>query len=361
MTPRILFASCLAGLASACSAAVPSGGDHADEEVTASPSAALSVFVTPSAEGHAPVVRAFKGAKHSIVMTMFHLTDETVVAALVEAAGRKVSVRLVLDAGNADLPSSRPILAELENAGVEIRKSSTAFAITHEKAFVIDGTTAYITSMNLTNMASTTRDFGLVTKAPDVVGDVLALFAADWANALDGGSVTPTPKSPDIVISPTNSGAKLTGLVASAHEDITLTVENLGDADIEGALEEAAQSRHVRVRVIVPMCDINPKSPLVNYPSLAKLAAAGVATRVMPFPASSDRPYMHAKTIVVDGKRAYVGSVNFSSHSIEQARELGLLFDDASVIATMHSTFEADWSVSVAPPTNPGPSLCPAS
>jgi phosphatidylserine/phosphatidylglycerophosphate/cardiolipin synthase-like enzyme len=105
------------------------------------------------------------------------------------------------------------------------------------------------------------------------------------------------------------------------------------------------------------MCDIN-KNPLADYPSLTKFAAAKIDARVMPYPATPDKPYMHAKTIVADGKRAYVGSVNFSTHSIEKARELGLLFDDASVIATMKDAFETDWNAAVDVP-NPLPSFCP--
>src|SRR5205807_1175307 len=56
---------------------------------------------------------------------------------------------------------------------------------------------------------------------------------------------------------------------------------------------------------------------------------------------------LHAKTIVTDATRAYVGSVNFSKHPITQARELGLLFDDAAVIGTMTRAFEAHWQAAV--------------
>jgi phosphatidylserine/phosphatidylglycerophosphate/cardiolipin synthase-like enzyme len=55
---------------------------------------------------------------------------------------------------------------------------------------------------------------------------------------------------------------------------------------------------------------------------------------------------MHAKMMVADGTRAYVGSENFSSQSLDSNRELGLLMSDQNVLSTLEQTFQSDWSVS---------------
>ena len=57
----------------------------------------LVLLVTPSPEGHQPFIRAIDGAHRSIAMTMFHLTDEQVVDALVRAAQRGVDTRVIVD------------------------------------------------------------------------------------------------------------------------------------------------------------------------------------------------------------------------------------------------------------------------
>ena len=55
---------------------------------------------------------------------------------------------------------------------------------------------------------------------------------------------------------------------------------------------------------------------------------------------------MHAKIIVVDGQRAFVGSENISTASLDRNRELGVLIADANVIHTLQQTFRLDWGAS---------------
>jgi len=105
------------------------------------------------------------------------------------------------------------------------------------------------------------------------------------------------------------------------------------------------------------MCDKNP-NPLLNYPPLERLARAGVEVRVMITPESQSHPYMHSKMILVDGERAYLGSVNFSFNSTTRARELGIIFSRASIAKEIGRIFKADWAVSVDPP-DPPPWNCP--
>jgi len=62
--------------------------------------------------------------------------------------------------------------------------------------------------------------------------------------------------------------------------------------------------------------------------------------------------------ILVDGIRAYVGSVNFSLHSTTQARELGIIFDENQSVNEIHKIFEADWSNAVEIPKQL-PTNCP--
>jgi phosphatidylserine/phosphatidylglycerophosphate/cardiolipin synthase-like enzyme len=53
-------------------------------------------------------------------------------------------------------------------------------------------------------------------------------------------------------------------------------------------------------------------------------------------------PYIHAKAIVVDGARAYVGSENLSTQSLDRNREVGIL-ENGSIASTIQRVFEGDW------------------
>ena len=55
-------------------------------------------------------------------------------------------------------------------------------------------------------------------------------------------------------------------------------------------------------------------------------------------------PHTHVKSIVVDGKAAYVGSVNLSWNSIDKNREVGMIVTEPSNIASIMTTFEHDWT-----------------
>ncbi len=53
---------------------------------------------------------------------------------------------------------------------------------------------------------------------------------------------------------------------------------------------------------------------------------------------------MHAKTMIVDGKLAYLGSIDLQTDSIGDDRELGVLFRQPRLIARLHAQFLADWA-----------------
>jgi cardiolipin synthase len=345
-------------LFAACSAAAPPEASPTTPASTALRDPALELITTPSPDGHRAFLAAIEGATKSIEMTMFHLTDPAVVDALRGAAARGIQVRVILDGKGLETKKLARVAEELRAAGVDVRGSSAAFSITHEKGMVVDRATAFITAINLTKDAAMTRDFGVITRVHGIVADVSELFEADWDNAANGGNTTPTQHEASLVVSPVSSRAHLTELIRSAKHELVVTVENLGDSEIDDALAAAAR-KGVTVRLIVPMCDKNP-NPLYNFPFATKLASAGVSVQMMPNPESETHPYMHSKMILADGDTAYVGSVNFSTNSTTKARELGLIFVNAAATTTIHAAFEADWLQSVVPPAEP-PTDCPSS
>jgi len=59
-------------------------------------------------------------------------------------------------------------------------------------------------------------------------------------------------------------------------------------------------------------------------------------------------PYMHAKLILVQGQRAFVGSQNFSAVSLDANRKVGMIVADTEVIGRLASVAQSDWSASQA-------------
>jgi phosphatidylserine/phosphatidylglycerophosphate/cardiolipin synthase-like enzyme len=79
-------------------------------------------------------------------------------------------------------------------------------------------------------------------------------------------------------------------------------------------------------------------SPSADFAAEVKeLTASGVDIRL------SSSLYIHAKLIVADGERAFIGSQNLSATSLDQNRELGIIVDDPVNLARLTRTFAIDF------------------
>jgi phosphatidylserine/phosphatidylglycerophosphate/cardiolipin synthase-like enzyme len=91
--------------------------------------------------------------------------------------------------------------------------------------------------------------------------------------------------------------------------------------------------------VILPVAPADEPGANANVP---RLTQAGIQVRY------SQTLYMHAKMIVADGARAFVGSENFSDQSLDANRELGIIVADPTVLARLAATFSSDWGTAKA-------------
>lgn len=314
-------------------------------------------FVTPTENGHAEFLDAIKKAEKSIHIKMFSLTDQRISAALIEAAKKtNIDIKVILNGSNLKNALYKKQYDVLLNGKVPVVGSSAAFSITHEKSMIVDGKTAFVTTTNMTKKFKETRGYGVITSDVEIVAEMEAVFAADWENAKTGQATTPPLKVSQLVWSPQNSRQKITSLIDQAATQILIQVENLGDLTIQKALIRAVEKRGVDVRIILPMCNLNP-DPFHNYKYMDAMVLAGVKARLMPYPATPENPYIHAKMMLVDQKYAYLGSINFSMNSTQKAREVGLIFADVETTRILESEFQEDWARTVEP-IKPDPAVC---
>jgi len=289
----------------------------------------LSLLVEP-AGGIAPIYHLIDSARHSVEMTMYECSDTTAEQALAADAARGVRVQVILDGGSYDRSLNQPAFSYLSSHRVAVRWASREFDLTHEKAIVVDGATAAVMTLNLeSRYYSSTRDFALIDTQPADVRAIAATFAADWA----GTPIAAQGGSGDLLWSP-GAQAPLLSLIDAARRSLDIENEEMDSAAIEAALAAAAR-RGVAVRVVMT-------ADSEYTPVLRSLASAGVRVRLYPDTASA--LYIHAKLIVADGARAFVGSQNFSTASLQYNRELGVLTADPAVIAPLESTFNGDFA-----------------
>ena len=59
------------------------------------------------------------------------------------------------------------------------------------------------------------------------------------------------------------------------------------------------------------------------------------------------KPLLHAKAVIIDDNKAFVGSFNFTKNSLENNREVGIFIKEKSILELVNS-FQEDWGKSVA-------------
>jgi cardiolipin synthase len=296
-------------------AGVPPGG-----------TAAVTVQAEPS-DKTAAFLAAVKAAKTSVDMTMYLLSDDTLISELTTLAP-KIPVRVVLNqtfpSSGSDSGNNNAVYTQLQNAQVSTVWASNAFTYTHEKSVIIDGTQLWILTANATYSGFTTnREFLVSDTDSDDVAEAEAIFEADFS----GKSITPSGK---LLVSPVNMRSGLYALIDSATSTLDFEVEEFYDTGMAGAFCAAA-SRGVTVRGVV--ADLGQASSDTPYPTLSGCGVSFVQVQ---------SPYIHAKAIVADGALAYVGSANFSSTSLGHNRELGAILDDAAAVKTVARTIAGD-------------------
>jgi len=288
------------------------------------------LIVEPGA-GFSPVYRLINGARHSIDVTMYEFSDTTAERDLAAAAGRGVRVRVILD--QRERSANSGAYAYLSSHRVTVTWSSPDYRYTHQKTVIIDGARAVIMTANLTSRYyATSRDFLVIDTERADVSAITAVFDADFT----GQAVRPGDGS-HLVWSPTDSEDRLLGLINGARSSLRIYSEEMGDRTVENALVKEAE-RGVGVQV----CGENESGEYDR--AYAKLARAGIR---ISYYSSSAGFYIHGKVVEADygtaRAKVFIGSENFSSTSLNQNRELGLIISSHPVMSAIASTFAADF------------------
>lgn len=295
----------------------------------------VTIQVEPSDSGYG-VLNAIKGAKKSVHMTMYLLSDYRVIGALASLKNAGVDVKVVL---NRTFPpnggSNDSTYASLQSKGVDVRWAPSAYAFTHAKTVIIDGAEVIVMTMNLTESSpKDNREFIATDTDPQDVADAEALFQGDYENH----STTVTS---NLVLSPQSTSkidarSRLKALIDSAKTSVDVEVQSLSENELVDALIAAKQA-NVKVRVVVAGGSGVDTTP-AETDSAARLKQSGVAIVYVA------NPYIHAKSLVVDGAKAFVGSQNFTPTALFNNREVGVVTDAPAAVAKVSSVIAQDFA-----------------
>ncbi|MBI5652817.1 MAG: hypothetical protein HZC40_20575 [Chloroflexi bacterium] len=302
--PRFFVVSACAALLACARAVSPS---------TPIASAALQIFVAPDA-GIVPALDLIHAAQKTLRVSAAVLTEKEILDALKSARGRGVEVRVVLDAQN------RATINALQAANIATRTGAPGYKLVRANFIAQDERAALILSFDQTRATMTgKRGFAARTLDADQIGELIAVFEADWKRA------PASPTNASLVWSPFNARQRLYALIDSATQSLDLECAELQDDAIEARIANAIQ-RGVAVRVVIAATQ-------------EKLTRAGAQIRLL------KTPEIDGTLIIADRARAFIGSTRLGTVALDANRELGMVITDANGLDILATTFEEDWRV----------------
>ncbi len=281
-----------------------------------------------------PVVDAIEAASTSLRIKMFVFSEPTLLDAVVRARRRGVRTRVLLNphrrSGEQDNEATRRALAR---AGVDVKDTSEAFEVTHEKSMVVDDRMAVVGSFNWTrkNVAGT-RDYGVMTTHEHDVDEIAAAFDADWRRR----PFAPAEGS-HLVWAPNGARERICGFIEAAREHVVVQNERYQDMVVIDCLLRAAR-RGVKVRVMAKAPHALKRSQLFeDVGGLRILHDSGIKVHKL------SGLKLHGKMLLEDGVAAIVGSMNLAPGSFDSRRELGIEVHEPGIIDRLHKVAHHDW------------------
>lgn len=273
----------------------------------------LTLFIEPD-DGREPLLNKIRLA-NQILTEVYLLSDPEIIAAL-KTKPAKIILEQHPFANNALNSKVKPVL---EAAGLLVNWGNPNFPFTHAKFMVFEDQVVCILNLNLTKTAfEKNREYNICSENGEDITEATKIFNADWEKK----NYSPTDKN--LVVSPNNSRGKLTALINSAEKSLDIEMEVLTDKDIINLI--STKAKNIPVRIILP----DPKK-------VKNSLIPNVQTKIL------TNPYPHAKLIIADGARAYVGSINLTSQSLDENRELGILVSQSDILGRLVATFNLDW------------------
>ena len=327
-----------------------------------------------------PHLEMINNAKSSIDIEIYSMKDTQILKALRAAIARGVRVRIVqepnpvsdpCDVFSRITPKDDSKCNELKSFAAYVRAhkgvyvpfnksncgSQTGFCFQHGKVILTDGNLALISTGNFNpsnlcdlseNPTVCNRDYTVVTRDPGVVRSIGAVFEGDvQGREPDIQGILSSSDARRVTVSP-YSLQPLVAFLDSAKETIQVQNQYLKNPDVNNALIRAAK-RGVKVFVMVSSaCAFGrPDQAAIDFWTQVYTAFDNAGIHSKTFNASiqvGGKPgYLHSKAILVDSRRAWVGSVNGSTTSLTSNREYGIFSDEPQVVHDLGAILYSDY------------------
>ena len=261
------------------------------------------IITTPAARRDA-VLDVIREARSQIILSLFRCSDQAVFGELTAAVDRGVDVQVVVTSRAKGKKKLRKLWSRLEETGAAIHAYTDPVVKYHAKYMVADDGPALITSLNFTRKCfEETCDAVALTYDPAVVEGLRLLMTTDRE-----GGVAPSSLPERLIVGPERARRQFTALIEQARMSIQVIDAKLSDPGLIDLLNtRRAQGVIVQIH--------------------GQKRLGGMVS--------------HGKMMLVDGKRAVVGSLALTALSLDFRREVALVVDELAAVAEIDLLFRS--------------------
>lgn len=273
-------------------------------------------LITQPEDGPGILLSALKNAKKSVEIAIFRFDRNDIEEILNAAVAKGVKVAaLVADVNRGGEKNLRQLETRFLKAGITVARTADDLIRYHDKYIIVDRRILFMLSFNFTHLdIDHSRGFGIITKNAALVQEAVQLFAADCARR------PYTAGRDTFVVSPANSRKVLRDFLKRAKKQLLIYDPQISDKEMMRVLQERAKAG-VDIRVIGK---INGRAG-INAQKLTRMR-------------------LHTRTIIRDGRQAFVGSQSLRPAELDSRRELGLIVREPKIVKALMNVFESDWS-----------------
>ena len=274
----------------------------------------MKLLIQPG-DGVERLVKGIDKAKKSVEIVIFRFDRGEIERALVDAVERGVFVHaLIAFTNRGGEENLRKLESRLLEKGITVARTAGDLVRYHGKMILVDRNELYVLAFNFTHLdIDHSRSFGLITRNPKLVQEAGKLFDADTKRQdyVAGHS--------RFVVSPVNARKELAAFIKGAKEQLLIYDPKISDRPMLRLLDERKEAG-VEIRII------------------GEVSGGRLPCREL------KRMRLHTRTIIRDRRQVFLGSQSLRQLELDARREIGIIFRDRAVTASLLRVFKEDWS-----------------
>lgn len=265
----------------------------------------------PNKNTQTNLIKGIHNANKRIWIEIYTWTDAAkIIEPIIQAKKRWVDVRVVLEGNVFWTPRiNAPIYRKLKDANIIVAYAdNNRYTFTHAKFWIIDNMYSISTGNWTASFFTKNREYIYSNTDSSTLKFLEEIFQADISH-MSYKDLSHIPSH--IVISPLNARSKIEGLMNSTQKKLVIYIQTLDDEGMLNIIKKLYNEKK-EIQICTADNDSNRK-------------------RILEFPLwkwkTIRKPYLHAKVIMIDDTRVFIGSHNLTTNAIENNREMGIILD----------------------------------